>query len=101
MHTSITGGEPLHEAAARRLRGVLAEMRLSQKDLAQHTGWGRAYLYRRLTGETPLDVADLEAIQTATGISAAYLVSGDEPKAVSSGKPPPPTSGLWIRRSAA
>jgi transcriptional regulator with XRE-family HTH domain len=87
----VVGHEPLTEAVARRLRGLLAELRISQKDFGAKTGWGRAYVYRRLTGETPMDTADLEHIQDATGIQVLYLVGETGPRYQ------PPTGGASKR----
>jgi transcriptional regulator with XRE-family HTH domain len=76
----IGGGETLQAAVARRLRGILAEIRMSKTEFAAHLGWDRGYLYRRLSGETPFNVADLELIELSTSIRAEYLVGGREPK---------------------
>jgi transcriptional regulator with XRE-family HTH domain len=76
----VVGDESLSDAVARRLRGLLAELRINQKELGERTGWGRAYVYRRLTGETPLDTADLERIERTTGIRAVYLVGESGPR---------------------
>lgn len=56
---------------------------------AAHLGWDRGYLYRRLSGETPVDMHDLDDIETRTRIRADYLVGGHEPKL----NPPPPNGG--------
>jgi transcriptional regulator with XRE-family HTH domain len=72
----IGGGETLQAAVARRLRGVLAEIRMNKTEFAARLGWDRGYLYRRLSGETPVDVADLGHIEQVTRIRAAYLVGG-------------------------
>ena len=76
----IGGGETLQAAVARRLRGILAEIRMSKTEFSGHLGWDRGYLYRRLSGETPFNVADLELIERSTRIRAEYLVGGHEPK---------------------
>jgi len=76
----IGGGETLQAAVARRLRGILAEVRMSKTEFAARLGWDRGYLYRRLSGETPIDVADLGLIEQSTRIRAEYLVGGHEPK---------------------
>jgi len=82
------GGETLQAAVARRLRGLLAEARISKTEFANRTGWDRGYLYRRLSGETPIDVADLDIIEHTVGFRADYLVGGHEPKQL-----PPPSGG--------
>ena len=93
--------EPLTAAVARRLRGLMAEIRLNQTQVAERTGWGRMYLSRRLSGQTPMDTSDLETIEAATSISVAYLITGEGPRMVGPDHQPPPTSGLWISSSAA
>lgn len=79
VHDTGTG-ETLQAAVARRLRGVLAEIRMNKTEFAARLGWDRGYLYRRLSGETPIDVADLGLIEQSTHIRAAYLVGGRGPK---------------------
>jgi transcriptional regulator with XRE-family HTH domain len=90
------GTESLQTAVARRLRGLLAEMRMSKTEFAARLGWDRGYLYRRLNGETPLDVADLDLIEQATRIRADYLIGEHEPKLN-----PPPGGGNPFKRPEA
>jgi len=82
------GEETLQAAVARRLRGLIAEIRMSKTEFAERVGWDRGYLYRRLSGETPIDMADLDAIEHTVRFRADYLVGGHEPKMA-----PPPTPG--------
>src|SRR5689334_13086024 len=56
----VVNDEPLAAAVARRLREVLAGIKLSQKNFGELTGWGRGYVQQRYSGLHPLDVADLE-----------------------------------------
>lgn len=81
--------ETLQATVARRLRGLLAEIRMTKTEFAERVGWDRGYLYRRLSGETPIDVADLDQIEHTVRIRADYLVGGHEPKLA----PPPPNGG--------
>jgi len=74
--TDIGDAETLQAAVARRLRGVLAEIRMNKTEFAARLGWDRGYLYRRLSGETPLNTADLGHIEQITRIRAGYLVGG-------------------------
>lgn len=83
------GTETLQAAVARRLRGILAEYPTSKLMFAAHLQWDRGYLYRRLSGETPIDMHDLDDIESCTRIRADYLVGGHEPKLT----PPPPGGG--------
>jgi transcriptional regulator with XRE-family HTH domain len=74
----IDGGrnETLTMAVARRLRGKLAERRISGLRLAEMTGLGRSLVNRRLQGETAMNTDELELIERVTGISAVYLLTG-------------------------
>jgi len=74
------GRETLQAAVARRLRGLLAEVRMSKTEFSARTGWDRGYLYRRLSGEQPIDTADFDVIESSVGFRADYLVGGHEPK---------------------
>jgi transcriptional regulator with XRE-family HTH domain len=86
--------ETLQAAVARRLRGLLAEIRMTKTEFAERVGWDRGYLYRRLSGETPIDVADLDTIEHTVRIRADYLVGGHEPKLSPLPEPPHPPSGV-------
>jgi hypothetical protein len=81
--------ETRQAAVARRLRGLLAEYPTSKLMFAARLGWDRGYLYRRLSGETPIDMHDLDDIESCTRIRAEYLVTGEEPKL----NPPLPDGG--------
>ena len=63
-------------AVARRLRGQMAEQRITGLELSQRTGLGRASISRRLSGEIALNTDELDAIERATGISALFLLTG-------------------------
>ena len=58
-----------HDVAAE-VRAHLARQRLSGRQAAIRLGWTQPYMSRRLTGEIPFDVADLEAIADLLGIPA-------------------------------
>lgn len=68
--------ESLAEVVARRLRGYLAEHRISHKDFGEAVGWDRGKYQRRLSGEVSLDLRDLEEIERATGITVAFMLTG-------------------------
>jgi transcriptional regulator with XRE-family HTH domain len=76
MTTLHVVGEPLSLAVARRLRGILAEARISQKTLQDLTGWGRGHVQQRYYGKVPLNVAELEHIEQTVGIRTEYLMTG-------------------------
>lgn len=80
--------EPLAAAVARRLRGQLAEQRMTLEDLGKVLGLSKMAASRRVNGETPISLAELELIEAATPITAAYLLTGHHPS--SAPKPPPP-----------
>lgn len=77
------GRESLQYAVARRLRGLLGELNMAKTEFAELLDWDRGYLYRRLSGKTPLNTADLDVIENVVGFRADYLVGGHEPKIVS------------------
>ena len=68
--------ESLTEATARRLRGQLAEMNISNRTLATRLAVSRELVNRRTKGETSMSAEDMEHIENVTGISAIYLISG-------------------------
>ena len=72
----VHGGktEPLSQKVARRLRGQLGELRISGSSLARITGLTQSKVSRRLNGDAPLELDELEMIEEATGISVAYLL---------------------------
>jgi transcriptional regulator with XRE-family HTH domain len=95
--------EPLPQAVARRLRGQLAEHRMTLDDLGRVLGISRMGASRRVNGLTPVTLAELEIIDAMTPITATYLLTGHHPLAT---PPPPPshpseapqTAGAPIRR---
>lgn len=91
--------EPLTTAVARRLRGQLAEHRMTLEELGKVLGLSKMAASRRTNGETPISLAELELIEAATPITAAYLLTGQHP----SGGPPPssPTSHPLVGSQAA
>jgi transcriptional regulator with XRE-family HTH domain len=52
----------LHEYVAGEIRAYLARARLSGRRAALQLGWTQPYMSRRLTGDIPFDVTDLEAL---------------------------------------
>jgi transcriptional regulator with XRE-family HTH domain len=64
---------PLSESVAGEVRAHLARARLSGRQAALQLGWTQPYMSRRLTGDIPFDVADLEAIADLLGIPVATL----------------------------
>lgn len=68
------GPQGLREHVAGRLRGQLAERRISQKRFSELTGWGRGHIYQRLTGKVALNLDELEHIEVAVGIPMSLLL---------------------------
>ena len=69
-------GETMTEASARRLRGALAERRMSARQLSSLLGMSYTWMSVRVNGKKSMSIDELEAIERATGISAAYLITG-------------------------
>ena len=74
----VKGGRPesLTEIVAGRLRGQLAERKIKRKEVVELTGWGRATVYRRLSGATPLNTDEMDTLWRLFGISPSFLLSG-------------------------
>jgi len=86
--TADTLDASLPSVAAARLRGYLAERRISHKTFGEMVGWDRGRYQLRLAGKVPLNLADLEEIEARAGISAIYLLTG-----ITNSPPLPPSSG--------
>ena len=66
----------LRESVAAEIRAQLARRRLSGRQAAVMLGWTSPYLSRRLTGEVPFDVADLEALAGLLDVPVASFLQG-------------------------
>lgn len=64
----------LREVAAEEIRALLARRRMSHAELARRTGLKRSTISRRMTGETALDLDDLEAIAEVLGVEPVELL---------------------------
>ena len=53
---------------AAEIRAELARRRLSARAAAARLGWTQAYLSRRLNGDVPFDVEDIEALADLLGV---------------------------------
>lgn len=80
--------EPRTTAVARRLRGEIGQLNLSISEVARRTGMSQPALSRRMTGELPFDIAELDLICDVLGISYEYIATGIRP--IPSEPPPPP-----------
>lgn len=65
-----TGGG-LREAVVVAVRVEMARQGVTQTRLAELTGLSQAYISRRMTGDTALDVDDLDKVAAALGVPAA------------------------------
>ncbi|MFC6045713.1 helix-turn-helix domain-containing protein [Nocardioides hankookensis] len=70
------GAALLSSIAGRRIRGLRAELGLSQNALAIRTGLGlsRAAMSERETGVKPVPVDELPIFASVLGVSVAYLM---------------------------
>lgn len=68
--------ESRSHAVARRLRGALAERRISVSEVARRIGMTQAALSRRMTGHVEFGVDLLDQICEATGISFMFVTTG-------------------------
>lgn len=70
--------ESLHTVVADRLRAQIGVQYYgSRAKVARLCGWSRMYMHRRYSGETPLDVNDMAALQQYAGIGMHYLLTGE------------------------
>ena len=67
------GSEP-HHAVADNLAAEMARKRVSGRSAAKALGLTQAYVARRVSGDTPLDVNDLMAFARLLGIDPAVLL---------------------------
>lgn len=61
------------EIVAGQIRAELGRARMSQSVLAERLGVSHSWVYRRLIGEAPLTVADVQAIANALGVAVEVL----------------------------
>lgn len=79
----------VREMVAEEVRVLLARRRLSASELARQIGVTQPYISRRLTGDTPFDVDDLERIADALDVPISDLM----PAKVTDSRP----KGGWAR----
>jgi len=65
---------PASEWTAGEIRAQLARSRRTQAELADHLGLSNAAVSRRLSGFTPIDVNEIEAIADFLGVPASQLM---------------------------
>ena len=71
--TNTLSGTPtgLRERVVVAVRVEMARQGITQTRLAELTGLSQAYISRRMTGDTALDIDDLDKIATALQVPAA------------------------------
>ncbi|QHB37265.1 immunity repressor [Gordonia phage Gudmit] len=69
-------GESRSEAVARRLRGELAERRISISEAARRVGMTQGALSRRMTSHVAFSVDEVDELCAATGASYVYVTTG-------------------------
>jgi transcriptional regulator with XRE-family HTH domain len=67
-------GASLRARTAEEIRAVLGRRRMSESALARAIGASQAYVWRRLSGEIPLDLDDLEKIAAALSVDVSALI---------------------------
>lgn len=77
----MTEHQPLAEQVGTEVRVLLLRQRRSQADLARALELSPAAIGRRLTGEVPFDVNELEAIADMLGVPLATFLPADPAKA--------------------
>jgi transcriptional regulator with XRE-family HTH domain len=92
--------ETRNEAAARRLRGKFAELRISASAVAREIGMTQAAISRRMLGKTEFTLTEIDAICEATGISYEYVVLGRDSKNPHPGGPDGGIHNLRARRDS-
>lgn len=97
-------GETRSEAVARRLRGELAERRVSISEAARRIGMTQGALSRRMTGHVEFGVDLVDQLCDVTGASFVYVTTGIRETPVGPNGPdggdPSPLPGLNRRPSA-
>jgi len=69
---------PLADFVAAEVRAEMARQRFTQQMLADAIGISRAWIQRRLTGEVPWDVAELERIAETLGKPVSHFMPAVE-----------------------
>jgi transcriptional regulator with XRE-family HTH domain len=73
-----SGGTDLQGRTAAEVRAWIARRKLNVPRVAALTGMSPAYLYRRVNGETALDMNDLEVLARALQVSVISLLPAQE-----------------------
>jgi len=68
---TVTPGAEASQRVAAEIRAEMARQQMTQTTLAKELGVVRQWLYRRLSGETPLTIDDVANIAQALGVPAS------------------------------
>lgn len=79
MTDTVTRGDTLHDRAVEQIKTLLLRRGMSARDLAAKIGVKQAYISRRMTGEVPLNLDEIEAIATALGVDVLDLLREPQP----------------------
>jgi transcriptional regulator with XRE-family HTH domain len=63
----------LAEVIATEIRAEMTRQRISQRQLGEQLGWTQSRVSRRLLGQKPLEVDDVQRIAGALGVSMEQL----------------------------
>lgn len=74
----------LPEVAAAEVRAEMGRQRMTQAALGELLGRSQPYVWRRLAGEVPFDLAELELIATKLGVPVGRFLRSDAPAAPAS-----------------
>jgi transcriptional regulator with XRE-family HTH domain len=63
---------------AQAIRAEMLRQNLTQQELADKLGWTQRRVSYRLTGDQPIDVAELEAVARVLGVPLSALIPADD-----------------------
>lgn len=64
----------INQAVAEEVRAAMARRRITQAALGRILGLGQSAISRRLSGDVPFDVVEINRIAEATGVDASLLI---------------------------
>ena len=70
----MSNPNPDAEMVGSRVRGLLAERKLSQSAMAEHLGISKAAMSRRIAGEIPFNVAELGSLAALLGVPTSRFI---------------------------
>lgn len=72
--TVTTGAAPIRQTVASEVRATMARQRISGSELARRMGVSQPYLHRRISGELPFDIDDLDRVAGFLNVTIADLL---------------------------